>query len=119
MGIWAATDRELPVRHHGPAVNLSSYSSGGLSTSETVRHRKERFMRKRLAMVAASALAAVGIGLAMASPASAASLGVYQTKEDCQAAMAAAGGGGTLSCSYHSGEGDQAAGWQLADTFGG
>ncbi|WP_200305821.1 hypothetical protein [Streptomyces adelaidensis] len=81
-------------------------------------------MRKRIAMVAASAVAAFGIGLAVASPASAVVLGSYQTEADCEAALAARGGvsssGLPLTCGYFAGSSsDRGAGWELSDNSGG
>ncbi|MEV0642742.1 hypothetical protein AB0I77_49120 [Streptomyces sp. NPDC050619] len=77
-------------------------------------------MRKRLALVAASVLAAVGVGLAMASPASAENFGAYKTQAECEAAKSARSGvnslGEPLSCGLTTG--DEGA-WVLADNRGG
>ena len=79
-------------------------------------------MRKRLALVAAGAVATIGFGLAMASPASAENFGFYNTQAQCETAKAARGGvnpsGEPLHCGWSPGE-DGKGVWVLSDNRGG
>ncbi|WNM35763.1 hypothetical protein RKE30_38085 [Streptomyces sp. Li-HN-5-11] len=86
--------------------------------------RKGICMRKRLALVSASAVAVIGVGLAMASPASAETFGTYQTQAECEAAKAARGGvnsyGEPLECHWYPWTpSDGGNYWELVDHRGG
>ncbi|MFF5979483.1 hypothetical protein ACFY78_11610 [Streptomyces olindensis] len=81
-------------------------------------------MRKRRVLVTASAIAVIGAGLAMASPASAEIFGVYDTQAECEAGKAALGGvnsyGEPLEChwkDYSPNDGGNF--WMLVDHRGG
>ncbi|MEU1276514.1 hypothetical protein [Streptomyces sp. NPDC005799] len=90
---------------------------------QTVRREKDVSMRKGLTLAAASAVAAIGIGLAMASPASAETFGSYHTQEECEAAKTARGGvnlqGEPLHCAFIRETPQDPGMWLLMDNRGG
>lgn len=80
-------------------------------------------MRKRLALVAVTTLAAVGFGFATASSASATIHGVYATQAQCEAEKSARGGrnsfGDPLRCDFLRATNESPSGWYLTDNRGG